>query len=108
MKTRALQEEEKKRPPQRPRAIAAQQPPPHSSPPTAGANIQGGAEKAQAGTGWQDQVSNKPFKCCLQQYGVETRVRANTPDQGVVVQRQNGVAKRWQRVFGLFGTKIAS
>lgn len=44
-------------------------------------------------------ISNKPFTCCLRQYGVElTESRPDKCDAG------NG--KRYERVFGLFGTKI--
>jgi protection-of-telomeres protein 1 len=42
---------------------------------------------------------NKPFTCCIQQYGVKIpekdRSKANAGD-----------GKRWQRMFGIFGTTI--
>lgn len=48
-------------------------------------------------------VSNKPFACCLRQYGVKVRerdpARADAGGDG-------GGGYRWQRVFGLFGTRI--
>lgn len=47
------------------------------------------------------QVSNKPFACCIQQYGVKVEAEEGEEDNA-------GEGKRWQRVFGLFGTKIAS
>ncbi|KAI0012754.1 hypothetical protein F4779DRAFT_531254 [Xylariaceae sp. FL0662B] len=44
-------------------------------------------------------VSNKPFTCCIRQYGV--KVPESNP------RRANaGDGKRWQRMFGLFGTRI--
>ncbi|KAK0728062.1 hypothetical protein B0T26DRAFT_738538 [Lasiosphaeria miniovina] len=46
----------------------------------------GGAERA---------LSNKPFACCIKQYGVLSSGRA-------------GERTAWERVFGLFGTKICT
>lgn len=46
-------------------------------------------------------VSNKPFTCCIQQYGV----RKKEADAALA---DAGDGHRWQRVFGLFGTKIGS
>jgi hypothetical protein len=46
-------------------------------------------------------VSNKPFTCCIQQYGV--RRKESDP---ALADAADG--HRWQRVFGLFGTKISS
>lgn len=45
------------------------------------------------------QLTNKPFRCCLQQYGV--RVEAGKGEDNA------GEGYRWQRMFGLFGTKIS-
>lgn len=45
------------------------------------------------------QVSNKPFTCCLQQYGV--KVKAKNPQEA-----NAGEGRKWERVFALFGTKI--
>ncbi|KAI1503576.1 hypothetical protein F5X99DRAFT_374806 [Biscogniauxia marginata] len=45
-------------------------------------------------------VSNKPFSCCVRQYGV--KVHESDP------RRANaGEDKRWVRMFALFGTKIS-
>ncbi|KAI3399343.1 hypothetical protein diail_7298 [Diaporthe ilicicola] len=46
------------------------------------------------------QASNKPFTCCIQQYGVKVKAEEGEADNA-------GKGRRWQRVFGLFGTKIA-
>ncbi|GAP84120.2 putative telomere-binding alpha subunit central domain-containing protein [Rosellinia necatrix] len=43
--------------------------------------------------------SNKPFVCCIRQYGV--CVRESDPHQA-----DAGDGHRWMRMFGLFGTKI--
>jgi hypothetical protein len=53
--------------------------------------------KSQNGMG----VSNKPFTCCIQQYGI--RVKEENP-----ALANAGRNKRWERVYGLFGTKICS
>ncbi|ROV87692.1 hypothetical protein VMCG_10565 [Cytospora schulzeri] len=47
------------------------------------------------------QTSNKPFTCCIRQYGV--KVMAEEGEEA-----NAGDGKKWQRVFGLFGIKIAS
>ncbi|KAG5979393.1 hypothetical protein E4U55_005201 [Claviceps digitariae] len=47
-----------------------------------------------------DAVSNRPFGCCIRQYGV----RLDTEDVGK--DEGGAVPVRWQRMFGLFGTKI--
>ncbi|KAM0324188.1 hypothetical protein ACHAQA_008382 [Verticillium albo-atrum] len=44
-------------------------------------------------------ASNRPFSCCLRQYGV--RVSEPNPDKA-----NAGGGKRWERAFGLFGTKV--
>lgn len=44
-------------------------------------------------------VSNKAFTCCIQQYGVAV----DETDPSIA---DAGEGKRWERVFGLFGTKI--
>lgn len=46
-------------------------------------------------------VSNKPFTCCIRQYGV----RRKESDPALA---NAGDGHSWQRVFGLFGTKISS
>jgi len=43
---------------------------------------------------------NKPFTCCIKQYGV--KVEEKDP-----LKADAGNGQRWQRVFGLFGTFIA-
>lgn len=47
-----------------------------------------------------NQLSNRPFTCCIRQYGVP--IKANEDDE----MDTAGVGRKWQRVFGLFGTKI--
>lgn len=47
------------------------------------------------------QISNLPFSCCIRQYGV--KVREEDP-----AKADAGKGKRWQRMFGLFGTKIVT
>ncbi|KAI1075876.1 hypothetical protein F5B20DRAFT_558244 [Whalleya microplaca] len=65
--------------------------PPESSPPVLSNN--------QARAADEPALSNKPFTCCIRQYGV--KVPESNP------RRANaGDGKRWQRVFGLFGTRI--
>lgn len=54
----------------------------------------GNTNKPGAGT-----VSNKPFYCCLRQYGIEV----SEPDPQKCNAREG---KRYERMFGLFGTKI--
>ncbi|KAM0260734.1 hypothetical protein ACHAQJ_002650 [Trichoderma viride] len=46
------------------------------------------------------QVRNKPFTCCIQQYGVQVPEEDDT-------KADAGEGKRWQRMFALFGTRIA-
>ncbi|KAI0884253.1 uncharacterized protein GGS22DRAFT_194816 [Annulohypoxylon maeteangense] len=45
-------------------------------------------------------LSNKPFSCCIRQYGIT--VREEDPRKA-----DAGDGKRWQRMFALFGTKIS-
>lgn len=70
-------------------------------PPSSGA---GGGEVEEEATEQSldlGQISNKPFACCIQQYGVKVEAEEGEEDNA-------GEGKRWQRMFGLFGTKIAS
>lgn len=54
----------------------------------------------QAGSGTADvEVRNKGFTCCIKQYGVKV-------DEKNPKKANAGDGKRWQRVFGLFGTMI--
>ncbi|KAI1754597.1 hypothetical protein F4782DRAFT_493135 [Xylaria castorea] len=82
------------------RRIAANQPPPSSpmnnnvEPSRQG--ISGAESKNQSGI----KISNKPFACCIRQYGA--RVREPDP-----LRADAGEHHRWVRVFGLFGTKIS-
>ncbi|KAJ3497680.1 hypothetical protein NLG97_g1712 [Lecanicillium saksenae] len=43
--------------------------------------------------------SNLPFSCCIKQYGM----KMNEADKG---KADAGEGKRWQRMYGLFGTQI--
>jgi len=42
---------------------------------------------------------NKAFTCCIRQYGVKV-------DEENPAKADAGKGKRWQRMFGLFGTQI--
>ncbi|KAI1283637.1 hypothetical protein F5Y07DRAFT_350185 [Xylaria sp. FL0933] len=83
------------------RRVAANQPPPSS--PMEVDNEQ--QRQNTSSTRNQNQnalkLSNKPFSCCIRQYGVSVR----EPDPQ---QADAGEGRRWVRVFGLFGTKIHS
>lgn len=46
--------------------------------------------------------SNRPFGCCIRQYGVKPKT--GHVDDG---DERGGVRAPWQRMFGLFGTRIA-
>ena len=46
------------------------------------------------------QPRHRPFVCCVRQYGIKTRTRDRD-------QMDAGPERRWERVFGLFGTKIS-
>lgn len=59
-----------------------------------------GQPAEQHGSG-SNQLSNRPFTCCLHQYGI----RVNAHDGNGV---DAGDGTQWQRMFKLFGTKIAS
>ena len=59
---------------------------------------QGGQEGALPGPS-PSQVRNKPFACCIKQYGV--RLPTRNP-----AEADAGEGRKWERVFGLFGTKI--
>ncbi|KAK0375000.1 telomere-binding alpha subunit central domain-containing protein [Colletotrichum limetticola] len=45
-------------------------------------------------------ISNRPFTCCIRQYGIQVK----EPDSE---KADAGTGKRWQRMYGLFGTKIS-
>ncbi|OLN95457.1 Protection of telomeres protein 1 [Colletotrichum chlorophyti] len=45
-------------------------------------------------------ISNRPFTCCIRQYGV--RVRESNE-----AKANAGKGRRWERMFGLFGTKVS-
>ncbi|RFU30763.1 hypothetical protein B7463_g5584, partial [Scytalidium lignicola] len=44
-------------------------------------------------------VRNRPFTCCIQQYGIKV-------DESDVKKADAGPGKRWERRFGIFGTTI--
>lgn len=71
-------------------------PPPMDSSDGEADQTRGSGAKAKAD---EPAVSNNPFTCCIKQYGV--RVREDDP-----ALANAGEGKRWERVFGLFGTKI--
>ncbi|KAI3325033.1 hypothetical protein HD806DRAFT_463729 [Xylariaceae sp. AK1471] len=80
------------------RRVATKQPPP-SSPANADKAPQQGTTSAEIKNQNGTLLSNKPFTCCIRQYGV--RVRESDP-----LRADAGEGRRWVRVFGLFGTKI--
>ncbi|KAK1779043.1 hypothetical protein QBC45DRAFT_412564 [Copromyces sp. CBS 386.78] len=51
----------------------------------------------------EEEISNKPFSCCLKQYGV----RLPEDDNGLP-KTDDGPKGGWVRVFGMFGTKICA
>ncbi|KAI1438721.1 hypothetical protein GGR50DRAFT_637487 [Xylaria sp. CBS 124048] len=83
------------------RRVATNQPPP-SSP---SSNNGGDQQHEMGGVEGKDEngvnVSNKPFACCIHQYGV--RVREHDP-----CLANAGEGFRWVKVFGLYGTKIGA
>ncbi|EHK50611.1 hypothetical protein TRIATDRAFT_164398, partial [Trichoderma atroviride IMI 206040] len=72
---------------------ATNRPPSHSS------DDEGTAPQQQEIELRSSQISNLPFSCCIRQYGV--KVGEEDP-----AKADAGEGKRWQRMFGLFGTKI--
>ncbi|KAI9640219.1 hypothetical protein NHQ30_011457 [Ciborinia camelliae] len=62
-------------------------------------NIQGNDEGEKAKTSPEIKPKNKPFECCIKQYGV--KVIEEDPEKA-----DAGEGQRWQRVFGLYGTLI--
>ncbi|KXH55053.1 telomere-binding alpha subunit central domain-containing protein [Colletotrichum salicis] len=47
----------------------------------------------------KEAISNRPFTCCIRQYGI--RVKESDTEKA-----DAGPGKKWQRMYGLFGTKI--
>jgi hypothetical protein len=45
------------------------------------------------------ELTNQPFTCCVRQYGIR-RTEADPEKMNA------GEGKRWERVYGLFGTKL--
>ncbi|KAF6845349.1 telomere-binding alpha subunit central domain-containing protein [Colletotrichum musicola] len=58
------------------------------------------AGKSAKGNAVETPITNVPFTCCIRQYGV----KVSEPKSA---KANAGDGKRWQRVFGLFGTKIS-
>lgn len=50
------------------------------------------------------QLSNKPFECCIRQYGVQVAAEKSYEEDG----EEASEGRRWARMFALFGTKIVS
>ncbi|KAK1659421.1 hypothetical protein BDP55DRAFT_355427 [Colletotrichum godetiae] len=44
-------------------------------------------------------ISNRPFTCCIRQYGIQVK-------ESDTEKADAGPGKKWQRMYGLFGTKI--
>lgn len=60
------------------------------------------AEDDEGGVAGKDvDVSNTAFGCCIRQYGVKVPEKDES-------KADAGSGNRWQRVYGLFGTKICS
>lgn len=70
-------------------------------PPSHSSDDEGPAPQKQEAELRSSQISNLPFSCCIRQYGV--KVREKDP-----AKADAGEGKRWQRMFGLFGTKIVT
>lgn len=98
-KKQAAREEGQRRP-------GLQAPPVDSSDDEAGREGAGAEEAPPPGT----QVRNTAFTCCIRQYGVKVREGHAAPNEDSDAAEENGGGRsyRWQRVFGLFGTKISS
>ncbi|OHE91888.1 telomere-binding alpha subunit central domain-containing protein [Colletotrichum orchidophilum] len=47
----------------------------------------------------KEAISNRPFTCCVRQFGIQ--VKEPNPEKA-----DAGHGKRWERMYGLFGTKI--
>ncbi|KAI1458905.1 hypothetical protein F4805DRAFT_106459 [Annulohypoxylon moriforme] len=75
--------------------VATHQPPP-SSPPRPSSS-----RKLETADNAETTLSNKPFSCCIRQYGIT--IREKDPRKA-----DAGEGRRWQRMFALFGTKISS
>ncbi|KAL7925335.1 hypothetical protein ACQKWADRAFT_330217 [Trichoderma austrokoningii] len=92
---KSVQEENKRRAAQAALANTnANRPPLHSS------DDEGPAPQKQEAELRSSQISNRPFGCCIRQYGVKV------PEEDPA-KADAGKGKRWQRMFGLFGTRIA-
>ncbi|KAK0635380.1 hypothetical protein B0T17DRAFT_516123 [Bombardia bombarda] len=62
------------------------------------------AEKTQAAAAADsDAVSNKPFLCCIKQFGVRAK---NIRSSSAAAAGEEKEWKEWERVFALFGTRI--
>ncbi|KAJ2988758.1 hypothetical protein NUW58_g3810 [Xylaria curta] len=81
------------------RRVAAKQPPPSSPVHTDIEHLQRGTSGAGSENQNGTELSNKPFACCIRQYGVRVR----EPNS---LRADAGEGHRWERIFGLFGTKI--
>ncbi|KAH6686162.1 hypothetical protein F5X68DRAFT_240465 [Plectosphaerella plurivora] len=46
-------------------------------------------------------LNNRPFSCCIRQYGIKT-------DEPNPLNADAGKGQKWKRMFGLFGTKITT
>lgn len=62
------------------------------------------ASRVHAGVGEEDvpgsQLSNRPFTCCIRQYGVLAKAEEDGEEATA------GEGRKWKRMFGLFGTQI--
>lgn len=61
----------------------------------------GDASEDGAAAAGSDFISNKPFDCCIRQYGVRVKKGGDLP-----TAVDNDPEEDWMRVYALFGTKI--
>lgn len=61
----------------------------------------GAADMGEGHVPGSSQLSNRPFTCCIRQYGVKVKAEDGEEENA-------GEGMRWQRIFGLFGTRIVS
>ncbi|ROT40866.1 hypothetical protein SODALDRAFT_349012 [Sodiomyces alkalinus F11] len=81
---------------------------PIDRPPLDSSDVEAGArttsvrpsDDAASQSGISQAISNRPFSCCIQQYGIKV-------DEPNPTNANAGEGKRWERVFSLFGTKVA-
>jgi protection-of-telomeres protein 1 len=71
----------------------------HSPPRELGSNKPSAEDPTATSSPTELTIKNKPFTCCIRQYGV----KIDEPDPAKATA---GNGKRWERQFGLFGVRI--